>query len=130
MGKKSAYTGESAKDRSINLMDKFIKRNDNKNQQKTILPARRKDPNVPVNLWPFKDQIEYYDSRTSADAFDESYAAYSTWYSTVKQKSGVYHRTFDEFITARDLKPTLVEMWEQKTMPKDAVYQLRKLGVY
>jgi hypothetical protein len=130
MGRKSAYVGESAKDRSINLMDKFIKRSDNKKQVQPNLPARRKDPNVPIDLWPFEDQIEYYNNRSSAEIFNESYSAYSTWYSTVKQQSGVYHRTFDEFITARDLKPSLVEMWEQKTLPKDAVYQLRKLGVY
>ena len=130
MGRKSAYVGESAKDRSINLMDKFIKRSDNKKQVIQNLPARRKDITVPINLWPFKDQIEYYENRTQSDIFNESYSAYSTWYGIVKQQSGVYHRTFDEFITARNLKQTLIEMWEQKTLPKDAVYQLRKLGVY
>jgi len=130
MSKKSVYTGESAKDRSINLMDKFIKRSDSKKQLQPNLPARRKDPSIPVNLWPTKDQVEYYNNRSAADKFDENYSAYSTWYSTVKQQSGVYHRTFDEFVTDRDMKPLMVDMWEQKTMPKDAVYQLKKLGVY
>ena len=130
MSKKSVYVGESAKDRSINLMDKFIKRSDNKKQVQQNLPGRRKDPSIPVNLWPTKDQVEYYNNRSSADIFDEKYSAYSTWYSIVKQQSGVYHRTFDEFVTARDMKPLMVTMWEQKTLPKDAVYQLRKLGVY
>jgi len=130
MSKKSVYTGESAKDRSINLMDKFIKRSDSKKQLQQNLPARRKDPSIPVNLWPTKDQVEYYNNRSAADKFDENYSAYSTWYSTVKQQSGVYHRTFDEFVTDRDMKPLMVDMWEQKTMPKDAVYQLKKLGVY
>jgi len=130
MGRKSVYVGESAKDRSINLMDKFIKKSDSKNQLVKNLPARRKDPNIPIDLWPEKDQIEYYENRSPSDIFDEIYSAYSTWYSTVKQQSGVYHRTFDEFISARDLKPTLYTLWQEKTMPKDAVYQLRKLGVY
>ena len=58
MGKKSVYSGESAKDRSINIMDKFITRNDNKKKSQPRLPARRKDDNVPLNLWPLQDQLE------------------------------------------------------------------------
>ena len=74
MGKKSAHTGLSATDKSINLMDKFIKRNENKNQHVKLLPARRKDPNVPINLWPLQDQIDYYANRTDADRFDDDYS--------------------------------------------------------
>jgi hypothetical protein len=62
MGRKAAYTGESASDRATNIMDKFIKRNNNKNQVLQNSTARQKDPNVPINLWPFKDQIEYYNN--------------------------------------------------------------------
>jgi len=130
MGRKAAYTGESASDRATNIMDKFIKRNNNKNQVLQNSTARQKDPNVPINLWPFKDQIEYYNNRSAADIFDESYSSYSTWYTIVRKKSGIYHRTFDEFIAFRNLKPALREMWEQKTEPNDTVYQLKKLGVY
>ena len=54
MGKKSAHSGESPKERSINKMDKFIARNERRNKHKELLPARRKDPNVPINLWPLK----------------------------------------------------------------------------
>ena len=32
MGRKSAHSGMSPKDRSINLMDKFIQRNDRRNK--------------------------------------------------------------------------------------------------
>ena len=128
MGKKSAHTGLSATDKSINLMDKFIKRNENKNQHVKLLPARRKDPNVPINLWPLQDQIDYYANRTDADRFDDDYSSYSTWYSTVKKMSGVYPRTFDEF--TQHLKDYLAELWENKTAPKTAVYELSKRGVY
>ena len=128
MGRKSAHTGMSPKDRSINLMDKFISRNTNKQQSQPLKPARRKDPNIPVNLWPIKDQIEYFESRTDADRFDEKYASYSTWYSEVKATSGVYHRTFDEYVYK--LKTELQNMFDRKTMPKAAVLELRKFGVY
>jgi hypothetical protein len=128
MGRKSAHTGMSPKDRSINLMDKFISRNNNKHSVQIQLPARRKDPNIPVDLWPFKDQIDYWENRTDADRFNDAYSSYSTWYSEVKAKSGVYHRTFDEFVYK--LREEMQKMWEKKTMPKDAVLELRKFGVY
>ena len=128
MGKKSAYSGESAKDRSINIMDKFITKNENKNKHRQILPARRKDPNIPINLWPLKDQLEYYDNLTDADRFDETYSSYSTWYDTVKKQSGLYHQTFTDF--AGKFKSEMREMWENKTAPKEALSWLRKRGVY
>ena len=128
MGKKSAYSGESAKDRSINLMDKFISRTTNREKHLAKLPARRKDANVPVNLWPLKDQLEYWSSRTDADRFDEQYSAYSIWYDAVKELSGVYPRTFLDFTSA--LKPQMKSMWESKMYPKEAVRELRKKGVY
>ena len=67
MGKKSAHTGLSPKDRSMNIMDKFIRKNEAKTINQPILPARRKDPNVPINLWPFKDQVEYYANLTTSN---------------------------------------------------------------
>lgn len=128
MGKKSVYSGESAKDRSINLMDKFISRTVNREKHLPKLPARRKDPAVPLNLWPLKDQLEYWENRTDTDRFNEQYAAYSIWYDAVKQLSGVYHRTFVDFTSK--LKLEMREMWEAKIHPKEAVRMLRKKGVY
>lgn len=128
MGKKSAHTGISPKDRSAILMDKFISRNANRMKDQPKLPARRKDPNVPLDLWPLKDQIEYWEARTDTDRFDEQYAAYSTWYQEVKSNSGVYPQTFVDF-TAK-LKPDMIAMWENKLFPKQAIRELRKLGVF
>ena len=128
MGKKSAHTGISPKDRSAILMDKFISRNANRMKDQPKLPARRKDPNVPLDLWPLKDQIEYWEARTESDRFDEQYAAYSTWYQEVKSNSGVYPQTFVDF-TAK-LKPNMIAMWENKMFPKQAIRELRKLGVF
>ena len=127
-GKRSAYSGMSPQDRSINLMDKFISRNSNRRDGLPILPARRKDTNIPVDLWPLKDQIEYWEGRTDADRFDEMYSSYSTWYDEVKRKSGLYAATFIDF-TAR-LKPEMRQMWENKMSPRAAILELRKKGVY
>jgi hypothetical protein len=52
-------------------MDKFIARSNRQAAYKPVLPARRKDPDVPLELWPLKDQIEYWENRTDADRFDE-----------------------------------------------------------
>lgn len=128
MGKKSAHSGMSPKDRSINMMDKFITRNINREKNQTRLPARRKDPNVPIDLWPLKDQLEHLDTMSDADHFDELYSTYSTWYDEVKRRSGVYPATFLDF--TKNLKPEMREMWERKTYPKIAVLELRKKGVY
>jgi len=128
MGRKSAHTGISPKDRSINIMDKFISRNNNKQKNSPMVSGRRKDPNIPVDMWPYKDQIEYWENRTDSDRFNDTYSSYSTWYSEVKAKSGVYHRTFDEFVYK--LREEMKTLWEKKTMPKDAVLELRKFGVY
>ena len=128
MGKKAAHSGMSPKDRSINMMDKFITRNANREKNQPILPARRKDPNVPIDLWPLKDQLEHRETMSDAERFDELYSAYSTWYDEVKRRSGVYPATFLDF--TRNLKPEMREMWERKTLPKTAVLELRKKGVY
>ncbi len=128
MGKKAAHSGMSPKDRSINLMDKFITRNANKQKDAPFLSARRKDPNIPVHMWPLKDQIEHWESRTDADRFNEVFPAYSYWISEVQAKSKVHPTFFADCILK--LKPMLLEMYDAKTPVKDAVSELRKHGVY
>jgi hypothetical protein len=128
MGKKSAHTGMSPKDRSINLMDKFISKNSKKENQGPRLPALRKDPNLPIHMWPLKDQIEYWDTRTNEDCFKEKYPAYSYWIEDVLKQSKV-HPTFFTAQTLK-LKPMLIEMYDACTDPKETVRELRKHGVY
>ena len=128
MSKKDARAGQSPKDAAINLMDKFITRNSNRAKDKPVLPGRRKDSNVPLNLWPLKDQLEYWENRTPEDRFDSEYSVYSNWYNVVKTQSGVYHATFLDLVSK--LKPVMVEMWENKIFPKQAILELRKHGVY
>jgi hypothetical protein len=128
MGRKSAHTGESPKDRSINIMDKFISKNMNREKNQPFKSARRKDPDIPIHMWPLKDQIEYWDNRTDADRFDDKYPVYSFWISDVQALSKVHSSFFND--QALKLKTMLQEMYDEKTMPKDAVAVLRKHGVY
>jgi hypothetical protein len=128
MGKKSAHTGESPKDRSINIMDKFISKNINRNKNQPFKSGIRKDPNLPIHLWPLKDQIEYWETRSDADRFKDLYPAYSYWIAEVQKQSKVH----PSFFTAQviKLKTMLVEMFDACTDPREAVRELRKHGVY
>ena len=128
MGKKAAHSGESPKDRSINMMDKFITRNSNRQKNQPFQTQRRKADNIPMNLWPLKDQLEYWENRTDADRFDERFPSYSYWITAVQKKSGVYPTTFTDFTSKH--RTLLKEMYAKKTDVSDAVYELRKLGVY
>jgi hypothetical protein len=128
MGRKSAHTGMSPKDRSINIMDKFITRNQNKQKDRPFQSARRKDPDVPIHMWPLNDQIEYWENRTDSDRFDDLYPIYSYWIDEVQRLSKV-HPTFFADCTLK-LKPMLLEMYDAKTPTKDTVAELRKHGVY
>lgn len=128
MGKRGAYSGMSQSDRSMNAMDKFIQRSDKRKQFNEQLPGRRKDKNVPIDLWPIEDQIEYYDNRTDEDRFREKYKSYSTWYDEIKRTSGVYPSTFMSFVAP--YKEDMREWFDNCILPKEALQRLRKLGVY
>lgn len=128
MGRKSAHSGMSPKDRSINLMDKFIQRNDRRNKDNPILPSIRKDASIPINLWPLKDQIEYWNSRTDTDRFNDVYPTYSYWIDAVEKLTNVHPSYFNDRIIP--LKSDLTSMFDTKITPKDAVVSLRKLGIY
>ena len=69
MSKKSTI-GQSPKDRSIDIMDRFIKKNERRNKHKEHLPGRRKDKDVPIDLWPLKDQMEYWENQTDEQKLD------------------------------------------------------------
>ena len=128
MGKKSAHTGESPKDRSINIMDKFISKNLKRDKNQPFKTGIRKDTNLPIHMWPLKDQIEYWETRSDADRFADSYPAYSYWIAEVQKQSGVH----PSFFTAQalKLKSMLQEMFDSHTAPKEAIRELRKHGVY
>jgi hypothetical protein len=79
-------------------------------------------------MWPLKDQIEYWESRTDADRFNDKYPVYSFWISDVQALSKVHSSFFND--QALKSKTMLQDMDDEKTMPKDPVAVLRKHGVY
>jgi hypothetical protein len=127
MGKKGQI-GESPKDRSINMMDKFIKRNTERTKHLELLPGRRKDPNIPIDLWPLKDQIEYYNTRNIDEVFRETYGSYPTWYNAVKESANMYPTSFIDLTS--DKRPILQAMFDKCIWPKEAARDLQKHGVY
>lgn len=124
---KKGYQGESAKDRATNIMDKFIQRNDQRKERTETKSFFRKDPNVPFELWPLKDQIDYYENMSDSDKFDRKYPSYGTWLNEVKEKSGLYPVTFTDF-TANH-KPYLKELFDDKIEPRAAVRKLEQQGI-
>ena len=128
MGKKAVHSGESPKDRAINIMDKFIARSNRQSAHQALLPARRKDPSIPIDMWPLKDQLEYWENRTDADRFDEEYTHYSKWIDAVQVQSGVHSSMFIGYI--KPIQDIVKGLFESKTEPGKAARQLQKYGVY
>jgi hypothetical protein len=128
MGKKSAHTGMSPKDISVNAMDKFISRNDRIREQDFQQLGRYKHEDRPVELWPLRDQLDYYDTNLDAIVYQSKYPSYSIWRDSVMDASKVYPSTFITFIYPhRELMKT---MYAEKTSVREAVDRLRTLGVY
>ena len=126
---KKATIGDSPKDRSMNIIDKFIRREERKNRHKEILPARRKAKDVPIDLWPIKDQIEYWENQTDEQKFNRKYKSYIDWLDTVKELTGYPDRSFMDMITPKNNKERIRELYSQKVLPKDAYQKLIKEGI-
>jgi hypothetical protein len=125
MGKKG-YQGTSPKDRAINIMDKFIQRSDRKAARQEIKPLRRKDPNIPMELWPLKDQIEYWEKIPESKRFKMKYH-YSEWYNELLEKSGMYPITFRDCVSPH--KNRLLELYNECTSIRMALTILRKENI-
>lgn len=126
MGKRGGYHGESPADKSINAMDKFIRKSERVQQSNER--SGKKISREDLDRSSLKAQLDYYNNRTDADIFDEKYPAYSYWYDDVRSKSGVHPRTFGEWTVK--YKPMLQDMYANKTSVRDTVNELRKLGIY
>lgn len=127
MGRKG-YQGESPSDISINAMDKFITKSTKKKSLEAKLPGRRKDPNIPIDLWPIEDQIEYWNTRPVSEQFKEQYPTYQQWIDAVREKTGVYHVTFRDYTSK--YREMLNEMYTQCVSVNEASRKLFHLGVY
>jgi hypothetical protein len=103
---KKATIGDSPKDRSMDIMDKFIKRQERKNKHKELLPGRRKAKDVPIDMWPLKDQIEYWENQSAEQKFDRKY-----------------------MIAPIKHKDRMKEVYAQKVLPKQAYQMLIKENI-
>ena len=126
---KKATIGDSPKDRSMDIMDKFIKRQEKKNRHKDRLPARRKSKDVPIELWPLKDQIEYWENQTPEQKFDRKYRNYIDWIDTLRDLTGYPDSSFNDMISPEQNKQRLKDLFLQKKFPKDAYTTLQKEGI-
>ena len=126
MGKRGGYHGVSPADKSINAMDKFIRKSERVQQSNER--SGKKISTEDLERRSLKEQLDYYNNRTEADIFDEKYPAYSYWYNEVRSKSGVHPRTFVDW-TAK-YKTMLQESFANKTSVRDMVSELKKLGIY
>ena len=126
---KKATIGASPKDRSMDIMDKFIKRQERKDRHKETLPARRKAKDVPMDLWPLKDQLEYWENQTSEKKFDMKYSSYIDWMDTLKDLTGYPDASFNDMISPAGHKERLRELFGQKVLPKESLQILRKEGI-
>jgi hypothetical protein len=124
---KKATIGASPKDRSMDIMDKFIKRQERKDKHKELLPARRKAKDVPMDLWPLKDQLEYWDNISPSQKFDRKYKNYIDWLDKLKSLTDYPDSTILDMMSGH--KDRIKELFNTKTLPKEALQILRKEGI-
>jgi len=126
---KKATIGDSPKDRSMDIMDKFIKRQERKNKHKELLPGRRKAKDVPIDMWPLKDQIEYWENQSAEQKFDRKYSSYIDWLDTIKEITGYPDRSFMDMISPVKHRERMKEVYAQKVLPKQAYQMLLKENI-
>ena len=124
---KKATIGASPKDRSMDIMDKFIKRQERKDKHKELLPARRKAKDVPMDLWPLKDQLEYWENISPSQKFDRKYKNYIDWIDKLKSLTDYPDSTILDMMSGH--KDRIKELFNIKTLPKEALQILRKEGI-
>jgi|TARA_R100000479_G_C6272988_1_gene160200 hypothetical protein len=126
---KKATIGDSPKDRSMDIIDKFIKREEKRNKHKERLPGRRKSKDVPIDLWPLQDQIDYWDNQTPEQKFDRKYKNYIDWMDKLRDLTGYPDSSFNDMVSPTSHKERLKEIFSQKVLPKDAYRMLQKEGI-
>jgi len=128
MGKK-AVIGTSPADLSVDKMDRFIQREERKEQENVRRYGKKDLSKTPFNEWPIDKKINFYENRSDADKFKEKYPNYRSWYDAVKKQSGVYHTTFVDW-TAK-LRDVMHNMYANHTSVKETVRILKqKHGIY
>jgi hypothetical protein len=130
MGKK-AVIGTSPKDSSIDKMDRYIQRNERKEQQYLLRNGKKDLSKIPMDEWPLEKQLEFLNNRSDADKFKEKYSSYSFWFESVKKKSGVYPITFVDWSSRPSTKEAMRDMYAKCVSVKDALFILKQdHGIY
>jgi len=128
---KKAVIGTSPKDSSTDKMDRYIQRNERKEQQNLRRHGKKDLSKIPFNEWPLKKKLEHLENQSPSDKFKETYPSYSVWYDTIKVKSGVYPTTFIDWTSRTDTKDAMQDMYSRCVSIKEALDILkREHGIY
>lgn len=116
---RKGYQGESPSDRSINIMDKFIKKNERRRQRNDNVDLEPK----PMSCWSLKEQLEFWENITPAQQFELDWTSYSKWLREIQILTGCYNTTFTDLALkhATEFK----SLYDSKINPKDALRKLR-----
>lgn len=126
---KRAVIGTSPKDSSIDKMDRFIQREERKEQSNLRKYGKKDLSKTPFNEWPIDKKLDYYNNRSEADKFKEKYPNYSSWYDAVKKQSNVYPTTFVDWTSK--IKDVMRGLYDSHTSVKETVSILKnKHGIY
>jgi len=126
---KKATIGMSPKDRSMDIMDKYIQKQDRKNKHKEHLSGRRKSKDIPIDMWPLEDQLEYWDNISESDKFDRKVGSYINYMETLKDLTGYPDSSFNDMISKASHKDRIRELFDQKVLPKAAFQTLKQEGI-
>ena len=79
-----------------------------------------------MDLWPLKDQLEYWENQSEEQKFDRKYGSYIDWMETIKEITGYPDRSFMDMISPVKNKERMREVYDQKILPKQAYQMLLK----
>ena len=82
-----------------------------------------------MELWPLKDQLEYWENQTPEQKFDRKYRNYIDWIDTLRDLTGYPDSSFNDMISSDQNKQRLIDLFLQKKFPKDAYTTLQKEGI-
>jgi hypothetical protein len=124
---KKATIGRSPKDSSMDKMDRYIRRNEARQEAQLRRHGKIFGEKKPLDEMSIQDQMKYWESMTPEQKFDNKYRNYSVWFDSVKaaMEEIVYTSFFiDE---ASKIKPELKKMFESRMSIKETVNTLKTI---
>ena len=122
---KKATIGRSPKDSSMDKMDRYIRRNEAREEAQLRRHGKIFGEKKRLDEMSIEDQLKYWESITPEQKFDEKYRNYSTWYDAVKEGMEEFVYTTYFIDETSKIKPELKEMFERRTSIKEAVNTLK-----